>query len=228
MNKSDSIANLALALCKAQASMDKAKKSSANPFFKSKYADLSSVWEACGASLSENDLSIAQMPCEAPEGYAGLETVLMHKSGEWISNVMWTPLTKKDPQGFCSALTYARRYGLSSMVGVCTMDQDDDGEAAMGRNDKKRTEGKVPDSMKKFDAEKIDDVEIRVKERISESALETVFLDACEQISKSNSLKELKDAFADAFKFMKENEQEGYVNKLISMKDVRKEELENV
>ena len=128
MNKSESIAKLAEALSKAQAEMKGASADSTNPHFKSKYADLSSIWDACRKALTDNGLSVSQFPCDSIEGRAGLETILMHSSGEWISQSASTKIQKDDPQGVGSALTYLRRYALAAVVGV-TQD-DDDGNSA--------------------------------------------------------------------------------------------------
>jgi ERF superfamily len=129
MNKSESIAKLAEALSKAQGAMKNAIKDSANPFFKSKYADLASVSDACRAELAANGLAIAQLPTMR-DGKMVLEYVLMHASGEFIgSEIEMTPV-KSDPQGIGSAITYARRYTLAGITGVAT--EDDDGNAASG------------------------------------------------------------------------------------------------
>jgi hypothetical protein len=77
-------------------------------------------------------VAVIQAPAPAGDkGVMALETVLLHKSGEWMSGTIQIPLGKADPQGFGSAMTYGRRYSLAAMVGV--MAEDDDGEAAMGR-----------------------------------------------------------------------------------------------
>lgn len=136
MNKSESIGALAGALSKAQAEIRGAVKDTANPFFKSKYADLSSVWEACREPLAKNGLSIVQTN-RAGEGRVIVETLLMHASGEWISGELDMRPVKDDPQGVGSAITYARRYALAAMVGVAP--EDDDGNAASGK-DKPRAE----------------------------------------------------------------------------------------
>jgi len=128
MNQSDSIANLALALSIVQGKLTHAIKDSANPFFKSKYADLESVWDACRVLLSENGLAVLQFPGEYYDGAMRLTTVLSHKSGEWIGQEMSVPVTKPDAQGAGSALTYMRRYALAAVVGV--VQADDDGNAA--------------------------------------------------------------------------------------------------
>lgn len=118
---------IAAALVKAQGQIEGAKKDSHNPHFKSKYADLASVWDACRAALHANGLSVVQYGTLTEAG-AALVTKLLHESGESVEGV--TPLlnTKGDMQGLGSAWTYARRYGLAAMVGVCP--EDDDGNAA--------------------------------------------------------------------------------------------------
>jgi hypothetical protein len=129
MNHSESIDQLATALAKAQAAIQPAVKDKTNPAFRSRYADLSSVWEACREALTTNGLSVVQMPIDAGEGRVALETTLLHTSGQYLSSSVSTRLTKDDPQGVGSALTYLRRYALSAMVGVVA-DEDDDGNAA--------------------------------------------------------------------------------------------------
>ena len=84
MEKSETIGNLTLALSKVQAQLRPAKENSKNPFFKSNYADLGSVWDSVRALLSENELSIIQMPTDV----GGLTTILSHSSGEYLSSTM--------------------------------------------------------------------------------------------------------------------------------------------
>lgn len=127
--RSDSIKELATALAKAQAAIRPAVKDSENPHFRSKYADLSSVWEACRKPLTDNGLSVMQMPVDAGDGRVALTTMLLHTSGEFISSTVSTKLQKDDAQGVGSALTYLRRYALSSAIGVVA-DDDDDGNHA--------------------------------------------------------------------------------------------------
>jgi hypothetical protein len=128
MSQSESIANLAKALSIVQGKLTYASKDSANPFFKSKYADLESVWDSCRALLSDNGLSVIQFPGEYFDGTMSLTTILAHASGEWMSQQMSVPVTKPDAQGAGSALSYMRRYALSAVVGV--VQADDDGNAA--------------------------------------------------------------------------------------------------
>ena len=135
MNQSASIAALAAALSKAQASITGALKDSANPFFKSKYADLASCWDACRKPLTDNGLAVIQTiethPTADMREQTVLVTTLAHASGEWMKS--YCPILSKDasPQGQGSGITYARRYALAAMVGLAQI--DDDAEAAQGR-----------------------------------------------------------------------------------------------
>lgn len=127
MDKSESIKALAMALNKAQDEMGGAAKDNKNPFFKSKYADLSSVVKAIKEPFAKNGLSYSQFPVYR-DGFCGVETILMHVSGEFICSELLLPVTKKDPQAAGSAITYARRYALQSIAGIPS--EDDDGQAA--------------------------------------------------------------------------------------------------
>lgn len=127
MNKSDSIKNLAMALNKAQSEMGGAVKDANNPFFKSKYADLSAVVKAVKEPFANNGLSYVQFPIEN-NNRIGVETILMHSSGEYLSNEFTVNLSKQDAQGAGSAITYCRRYALQAIAGIPS--EDDDGNAA--------------------------------------------------------------------------------------------------
>lgn len=129
--QSTSITKLCAALVKAQGSLKPAIKESSNPFFKSKYADLGAVWDACRDALQENGLAVVQFPGFSDAGAALLTTILLHDSGEYISATAGAPLVKPDAQSVGSALTYLRRYALASVVGVVT--EDDDGNAASAK-----------------------------------------------------------------------------------------------
>lgn len=128
MERSETIGKLAEALAKAQGAIESAKKDTKNDFYKSKYADLSSVWDACRKQLSENGLAIAQTSCGDEPDKVVIETLLTHSSGEWIKGKLCMRPVKSDPQGIGSCITYARRYSLAAMVGVAP--EDDDGNAA--------------------------------------------------------------------------------------------------
>lgn len=131
MNRSETITKIASALVKAQATMGNAVKDSKNPFFKSSYADLNAVREACLPALNANGVSVLQ-PTVHVDGKAFVETVLLHESGEFISSLTEVICAKQnDPQAHGSGMSYARRYGLQSMVNLGSA--DDDGESAMGR-----------------------------------------------------------------------------------------------
>ena len=127
MNSSAEIDKLAEALAKAQGDMESAKKDSANPFFKSKYADLAAVVEAIKKPFADNGLSYVQMPDFDDTGAVIITTRLMHSSGQWIEGPIRMRPVKDDPQGIGSTITYARRYALQSMAGVPA--EDDDGNA---------------------------------------------------------------------------------------------------
>jgi hypothetical protein len=124
MIKSESIKNLAAALVKFQGSMGKIIKGENNPFFKSKYASLSNILDAIQGPLAEAGLSFVQLPDDGK-----LTTLLMHTSGEWIEASYTIRPVKDDPQGWGSAITYARRYSLGAALGL-NIDDDDDGNAA--------------------------------------------------------------------------------------------------
>lgn len=126
-NSSEHINELATALAKAQGEIESAPKDSKNPFFKSKYASLESVWNTCKSSLSKNGLCVMQY-LEVIEGKYSLVTRLAHSSGQWIKSEIPLFMSKQDAQGLGSAMTYARRYGLSALVGIVS-DEDDDAES---------------------------------------------------------------------------------------------------
>lgn len=142
MTQSESIKELATALSKVQGELTYAKKDSSNPFFKSTYADLESVWSACRSLLATNGLSVIQMPANFFEGRMWLVTRLCHSSGEWIEQEMSIPVNKADSHGCASAVTYMRRISLSAFVGVVPSD-DDDGNAAAGVQNKSSSSMKL-------------------------------------------------------------------------------------
>jgi hypothetical protein len=130
MQKSDSLDMLGQAMADAQPAVKTAIMGSTNPFFKSKYADLGAVWDAIREALKSKGLSIVQMP-DALGSDPALTTILLHESGQWISGTYPLVVSSKDEtaQGYGSAMTYARRYGLAAVMGVIA-DEDDDGNAA--------------------------------------------------------------------------------------------------
>ena len=135
MNRSESIVNISKALLEAQKQIMWAKKDAQNPYFKSKYADLPAVIEACKDHLNNNGI-IALQPIQ--DDY--VETVLIHTSGEWMASI--TRIVCKapnDPQAYGSAVTYARRYGLQSFV-LMPADNDDAETAMMRKQGKSEDE----------------------------------------------------------------------------------------
>lgn len=120
MLKSNTIGELAKALAIVQSKLAPAKKDSQNPFFRSSYADLNSVWDSCRELLTSNGLSVVQTNQITLDGVI-VETILLHSSGEYIGGELFLPLTKQDAQGVGSALTYGRRYGLAAIVGIVSV-----------------------------------------------------------------------------------------------------------
>ena len=132
METSEQINELATALSKAQAKIIGALKDAANPFFKSKYADLSSVWDAVREPLTANGLAVIQTTSAPQDGSAVIvTTMLAHSSGQWVRDSLTLTPAKRDPQGIGSAITYGRRYALAAITGCPQI--DDDGEASVGR-----------------------------------------------------------------------------------------------
>ena len=125
--------NLAAALSKTQATVENAKKVSNNPHFKSKYADLATIWDVIRGPLTDNGLSVVQLPCEAPVGMVGLVTHILHSSGEVLTEKFFVGLKDAtNPQQVGSALTYMKRYSLMGVAGIAS--EDDDGEGSVGRS----------------------------------------------------------------------------------------------
>jgi hypothetical protein len=120
--------NIAMALAAAQMAMGKALKQNTNPAFKSKYADLGSVMDACLPALNANGIAVIQ-PFFDDESGRYIKTIFIHgESGEHMECRVPLITSKNDMQGFGSAATYARRYGLMAMAGIAP--EDDDGNAA--------------------------------------------------------------------------------------------------
>ncbi|UQZ91148.1 single-stranded DNA-binding protein [Deltaproteobacteria bacterium Smac51] len=116
-----------------QAEINPAVKDGDNPFAKTRYAILNSVVEASREALLKHGIWLVQYAVPVEAGHVGLVTKLVHAaSGQWQASLMVMPLQKADPQGYGSALTYARRYSLATLVGLVV--EDDDGEAAYGRS----------------------------------------------------------------------------------------------
>jgi len=142
MIKSDATNELAGALAKAQGEMKPAVMNQKNPFFKNNYADLQSVWDSIRGPFAKNGLSVVQTVGIDEKGMV-LETSILHSSGQWISSALRLTPVKQDPQGVGSAITYARRYALSAIAGVCS-DEDDDANHAAGKTKHKEPASDFP------------------------------------------------------------------------------------
>ncbi|AEE91175.1 ERF family protein [Tepidanaerobacter acetatoxydans Re1] len=133
MQKSESIKNIAKALAAFQAEVKNPANTEENPFFNSKYAPLNDILNTVRPILSKHGLSVLQSPSGDGQNVT-VTTLITHESGEWIES---DPLTlkadKATAQGAGSAITYARRYALSAMLGISSED-DDDGNFASGNN----------------------------------------------------------------------------------------------
>ena len=123
------------AFVKAQKEFGPALKTSTNPHFKSRYADLSACVEAVIDALNNNGIALMQKLHESDKGVA-IETIFVHESGESMANgILHVPASKQDAQGYGSALTYARRYSLMSACGIAP--EDDDGNMASRKQEPK-------------------------------------------------------------------------------------------
>lgn len=126
MNKSESIKNLAKALVEIAKEMNAVSADSTNPYFKSKYTSFDSLVAALKPVAAKHGVTWSQLPTNEVDR-VGVETLIMHVSGEWIEKPFTLPLTKQDPQAGGSCITYSKRYALASAFGIAT-DHDDDAE----------------------------------------------------------------------------------------------------
>ncbi len=128
MEFSEKIDLISAAISKFQAEVSTAKKTSANPYFNSKYADLAEVWDTVKTPLCKNGLAVVQSP-ENNEGKVIITTLITHTSGQWIKGSLAMQPVKTDPQSYGSCITYGRRYSLGAFLGIAT-ELDDDGNKA--------------------------------------------------------------------------------------------------
>lgn len=128
LNASIHTDQIGAALAQAQGEMDKAFKNAQNPHFRSNYADLATIIAAARPALSKYGLAVTQR-VSTGSTTVSVETIILHESGQFISDGGLTlPVGKQDAQGFGAAITYARRYGFASVVGLAQ--EDDDGNSA--------------------------------------------------------------------------------------------------
>lgn len=152
--------NIATALVKAQKEFGPALKTSTNPHFRSRYADLSACIEAVIDALNNNGIFLLQKNYDCADGIM-VETVFVHESGEMLEcGIVHFPATKKDPQGYASALTYGRRYSLMAACGIAP--EDDDGQAASHQKAQKAEQ--KPEPAPVITAEQAADIEALISE----------------------------------------------------------------
>ena len=130
ISQSPELDQLATALAKAQGAIRGAVKDSTNPAFRSSYANLASVWEACRDQLSANGLAVSQHVGRLEDGSASVTTLLLHASGQHIASMVSATPKDQSSAAVGSVLTYLRRYALSAAVGIAPIEDDDDGQAA--------------------------------------------------------------------------------------------------
>lgn len=173
MNKSEQINELATALSKAQGELENASKSSNNPHFKSRYADLAEILNTIRPVFSQHGLAVTQCP-SFEGGIASVETVLMHSSGQWISSVISAPCSKQDAQGVGSAITYCRRYALAAVAGIAQ--EDDDANSAVGYAPRQQAQQRPPQQSSPAPAPRVSSAQV---ERLR-GALKVAGLDEAE------------------------------------------------
>lgn len=161
---SENVTELAKSMICVQQELVPALKDGVNDYTGSSYATLKSVMEVSRAILLSQGIWLTQYPVPASNGNLGLVTKIVHAaSGQWQSSLIEMPLSKVDPQGYGSAITYARRYGLSALIGIIT--EDDDAEGAMVRDRQPATvsnEGKSSSNKNSTQLPKLDGVKYRV------------------------------------------------------------------
>lgn len=186
------------ALAKAQIAMGPALKDSTNPAFKANYADLASVMAACLPALNANGIAVIQPPIDDESGARFVKTILAHESGETLECRVPLIIGKNDMQGYGSAVTYARRYGLMSMAGIAP--EDDDGNAAAAAKPNAK-----------------DDAEAREKAKAADQAKHDRAVDqAIAYIGEADSVDTLKQSWLNLPTAMKED------GRVIKAKDDRK------
>lgn len=188
---SESTAKLDEALAKAQGEIEAAAKDKVNPAFRSKYADLTSVWAAIRPALSKHGISVTQWPIHSDDNRLHIVTRLAH-GGEWIRAHFSIPVVKQDPHGYGSATTYAKRFSLAACVGVVA-DEDDDGNAASNRQqaggDKPKLSVHAERSMSQPDTASISGTAGAAKNGAAKALYETLI----KEMEQAKTVESLKD-----------------------------------
>ena len=170
--------NIATALVKAQKAFGPALKTATNPHFRSRYADLSACVEAVIDALNDNGIALVQQNQPHPDGVV-VETVFIHESGETLNcGQLFVPASKHDPQGYGSALTYARRYSLMSACGIAP--EDDDGNAASKKpKETKANHNQMQDHITLIsESTTLEELQIRFKEAYKSAGTDKEWLEA--------------------------------------------------
>lgn len=217
-NQSEDIKELVSALSKAQGKMETAKFNRVNPHYKNRYADFTAVMDACRHPLADNGLSIMQY-CETINDKLTLVTMLAHTSGQWIKSYFPLNPVNMTSQAIGSAMTYAKRYSLSAMLGIVSDDEDDDGEASHGRFPSKIVEVPKSVSINSKPSQKISASQVAMikeleskldkecKAKIYSWLFTSYKIDKIEDIMVDNFQKVL-GSFENAFKFMEQQKLE--------------------
>lgn len=183
---------IAAAFVKAQKNFAPALKTNTNPHFRSKYADLSACVEAVIDALNDAGIALIQQTHECSDGVT-VETVFMHESGETLNcGKLHVPASKQDPQGYGSALTYARRYSLMAACGIAP--EDDDGNAASRPAPKRDQEPKPKAEMGKLEES---DWSLKFVECTTPESLHEVWekcLARCKEVGDRGAAERLKKA----------------------------------
>lgn len=191
---------IASALVKAQKAFGPALKSSSNPHFRSKYADLAACVEAVIEALNDNGIALIQPTHECDSGVL-VETLFVHESGETLSaGKLHVPAQKQDPQGYGSALTYARRYSLMAACGIAP--EDDDGNAAsrVGTQKKETPQQNLMAQMSQFNS-----ICKKISDATSKASLIATWKEANEFIKQNPEFKENLEAAKDQKKLQLES-----------------------
>lgn len=196
MNRSESIVNLSKALFVFQSKIDNVSKDAVNPFFKSKYASLTSILEGIKHPLVESLLIIMQNPGSDDNGAVTLNTIIMHaETAEYIESSFSMKPVKADPQGIGSCISYMRRYALASILKLNV--DDDDGNHASGLKNKSDNLNESMGLDKEKNRRIFETMEVRISASETTSELSKVGTDIGKQVKDVNDLKWLKDLYKE-------------------------------
>jgi hypothetical protein len=213
--------NIAAALAAAQAEMGKALKQTDNPHFRSKYADLGNVMDACMPALNANGIAVMQ-PFIASEFGNRVATVFLHESGERLETEIPLILGKQDMQGLGSAITYARRYGLMCLAGIAP--EDDDGNAA-AQNAPKRKPAEHGEAIK--DAWRQSVMDSLPEDATPEQTAKAFAAAICEDFASKKGIQSLENSWSKHEKMIKamQSGHRGLWEAIVDAFEKRKNEL---